>query len=719
MNFKKFVIATLTAFALIFLPLSLQTARAEDLTLEEHIEILSSGYSTAISVSDVTRDNNEELFTSTGGAVLSAEAIMSQVTTEEYETLYWEKHSTVFNFFKRVVTYQLENGFDKDEYSSAKNGIELINSKLSDAVANVGRSETYEGVISSAQEFYSFMRSTNFSKKAFELVTDSEQSVKVTVTCQTPIFATDDVLTVTDFTDPVVTVDTILASGKHEDLSSKPNLGVARYVSIRWERDGATIEGDSVPKGENEEDLSCSVNFLIDISSLGLDTDDLTSLQIVRYLGEGQVEILDGVTVTEDDNIRFTLSSFGDDIDGENDLDFAILLEDYLHKDYATLLKSGYSYLLDFYAKGGVISEDNQEELLYFTKCASTSAEVLKTLVDESEYDRKYRNQHIDVFRVFKNVTLYNLNKNFDESDYSPSDNGIVLLHNKLYEARGKISNATSVMDVENAYQEFLEFISSGEVSKKTDKLSTNNEQAIQVSVQASSPIFGDDDVLVTKKFLDSVIIKNTQIALIDNENLLDPTNGVAYFFSIRWVRDGVIIRGDEASPTKVTFMVDVSQMGVTVDDSSCMQIVRYLGNQEVAFINASLVEGKIVFSLDNFGGDIEGNYDLDFAVVIKGHQLEAPSTVGKFINENKVIVISVAGAIVLLYLLIKVIKINSRRRKRKQYKQFRREYRAFTKYKKKQKKEKKHLKKQMRFDKKQKRLELKQKRFENKLKRK
>lgn len=387
--------------------------------------------------------------------------------------------------------------------------------------------------------------------------------------------------------------------------------------------------------------------------------------------------------------------------------------------EHKSVLSLGYSTVIEFYAYGGVISDDNEDVLFNVTGEAVQSAEAIKSLVTTQEYDRNYRNQHTDVFRVYKNVTLYKLNKSYVESDYSPSDNGLVLLHDKLYEARGKISTATTYQGVVDAVNEFMEFISSDEASKKTDNLSTNNEQAIQVSVQAKAPIFGDDDVLVAKKFLDSVIIKNTKIALIDNENLLDPTSGVAYFFSIRWVRDGVIIKGDEDTPTKVTIKVDTSQMGITVDDSSCMQIVRYLGNQEVAFVNASLADGKIVFSLDNFGGDIESNYDLDFAVVIKGYKLEAPSMVGKFINENMVIVISVASAIVILYLLIKIIKINSRRRKRRQYKQFRREYRAFTKYKKKQKKEKKLLKKQMRFNKKQKRIDLKQKRLENKARRK
>ena len=718
MSFKRFIIATLAVLSLVFLPFT-NVAKAEDLTLDEHVAILSYGYNSfnAVGVNGINKDNNEELYSATGNAVLSAEAIESLVTTEEYDSEYRDMHEKVLGAFKSVVTYQLANSFDRSEYSSSENGIKRIDEELTNANGEVELALTYDEVISSAQSFYNFINYTNLSKITTELSSKEDDAIKVKVTCESSIFASDDELSVETFTDSVVIANTIYAKNKNEELSSNVNLGIARYISIRWIRDGAVVEGDNIPKDEYEEDIP--VTFSIDAISLGLNADELSSLKIVRYLGDETLEILNGVTLSAGGKIEFTLNSFGNDVEGENDLDFAFLLDGYAFSDYELLLNAGYSYLLDFYADGGVISQDNQEELYYLTSSAVKSAETLKTLVTETEYDRTYRNQHVDVFRVFKNVVLYRLNGSYNESDYSSSDNGIVLLHNKLYEARGKISTASSYTEVDDAYNEFLNFISSDELSKKTSELSTDSEQAIQVTVVANSPIFGDGDKLTTKKFLDSIIIKNTKIALIDNENLLDSTSGVAYFFSIRWERDGVITRGDKNSPTKVTFSVDTSNMGITVDDSSCLQIVRYLGNQKVEFITATLQDGKIIFSLDNFGGDIESNYDLDFAVVIKGYKLEAPSVVGKFLTENFAIVISIASALVILYLLIKIIKINSRRNRKRKYNQFKREYGAFKKFKKKQKKEKKLLKKQKRLDEKQRLLDIKRKRAEKRLMRK
>lgn len=718
MSFKRFIIATLAVLSLAFLPFA-HVAKAEDLMLDEHVAILSYGYNSfnAVGVNGINKDNSEELYSSTGNAVLSAEAIESLVTTEEYDSEYRDMHEKVLSAFKSVVAYQLVNSFDKNEYSSSKNGIKRIEEELRQANAEIELAFTYDEIVSLAQRFYNFINYTDLSKNTAELSSKEDNDIKLKITCESSIFATDDELSVEYFTDSTVIANTIFAKSKNEELSSNSNLGLARYISIKWLRDGALVTGEGVPDGEDGEDVP--VTLSIDAVSLGLNVDDLSSIKIARYLGDEQLEILDGVSVSAGGQIEFTLYSFSKDLETENGLNFAIMLDGYVFSDYESLLNAGYSYLLDFYANGGVISEDNQEELYYLTSSAVRSAETLKTLVTETEYDKNYRNQHVDVFRVFKNVLLYKLSDSYNESDYSPSDNGIVLLHSKLYEARGKISTASSYTEVEDAYNEFLNFISSDEISKKTSELSTNSDQAIQVTAVSNSPIFGEGDKLTTKKFLDSIIIKNTKVALIDNENLLDPTNGVAYFFSIRWERDGVITRGDKNSPTKITFSVDTSNMGITIDDSSCLQIVRYLGGQKVEFITATLQDGKIIFSLDNFGNDIESNYDLDFAVVIKGHKLEAPSVVGKFVTENMVIVISVASTLVILYLLIKIIKINSRRSRNKKYKQFRREYKAFKKFKKKQKKEKKLLKKQKRLDQKQKRLEFRQRQFEKREKRK
>ena len=321
MSFKKFIIATLAVLSLAFLPFA-HLAKAEDLTLDEHIATLSYGYNSfdAVGVSGINKDNNEELYSATGNALLSAEAIESLVTTEEYDSEYKDIHEKVLGAFKSVVTYQLVNSFDRNEYSSSENGIKLIESELSQATAEVELAFNYNEVVSSAQSFYNFINNTNLSKKIAELSTKEENAIKVKITCESSIFATDDELSVEDFTDSIVIANTIFAKNKNEELSSNLNLGLARYISIRWIRDSVFVTGEDIPKNEEGEDVP--VTFTIDAVSLGLSADGLSSLKIVRYLGDEQLEILSDVSVSAGGIIEFTLYNLSNDVEFENGLKF-------------------------------------------------------------------------------------------------------------------------------------------------------------------------------------------------------------------------------------------------------------------------------------------------------------------------------------------------------------------------------------------------------------
>ncbi len=360
------------------------------------------------------------------------------------------------------------------------------------------------------------------------------------------------------------------------------------------------------------------------------------------------------------------------------------------------ILSSGYSEVNAFYNDGGEINSLNVEDLYIATSQAVISAEQIKSQISQDEYNRYYRNMHTDVFRVYKNVLVYKMETSYDESVYAPTDGGIALLHSTLNEKKSLINSATNYETATATYNEFLEFLAGENLALKTSVLSTDAEQAVSVSVQSISPIFSQDDVLETEFFRDSVIIKNTKVALIGNEKLIDETSGVAQYVSIRWKRNGVIMDGNSVPLTEVSISIDVEDLGVEINGDSAVQIVRYLGNRQVDFISNVILtqDNKLTFNLQSFGEDVATQYDLDFAIVIKGYAIESSSVVGKFIEENPFLVLAGVCAIVLLYLIIKIVKSVKARKKRKQYK-------AFKKYLKKQKKEKKLSKKKKRKKKK------------------
>lgn len=396
-------------------------------------------------------------------------------------------------------------------------------------------------------------------------------------------------------------------------------------------------------------------------------------------------------------------------------------------EEYSAVLSSGYVTVLDFYNQGGVISGDNCLTLYTATSEAVKSAEAIKSLVTQEEYDQTYRDKHTDVFRVFKNVVIYQLENSYDESLYSTL--GIVAINNKLAEVKGNVSVATSYQAVVDNAQAFYDFIGSDEPSKKVDTLSTSDSQPITAHLYSLEPIFASDDVVESSLFIDSVIIKNTKVALMGNENLLDESSGVACFFSLRWIRNGVVVDADDVAVKPTAVAVEIADLGVELQEDSCVQVVRYAGGGEVEFIeNVELSDGYLVFLLDK---RLDSNYEFDFAVVAKGYALESATVIEKYASSlgltaicetiaeslsalnvdanfvlGAVCILIVPLAFAILYFIYRLIVRAVKKSKKKKYKQFRSEYGAFQKYKKRVKKEKKLAKKQKRLDKKQKRLE-------------
>ncbi len=412
----------------------------------------------------------------------------------------------------------------------------------------------------------------------------------------------------------------------------------------------------------------------------------------------------------------------------------SVKAEEFSLNEHEAILLYGYDAVLEFYNQGGVISQDNCDTLYNSTGEAVKSAEIIKSQVTQQEYNDLYRNMFIDVFRVFKNTAIYKVENSYDESLYSPTENGIVAVNKQLVEVKGLISSANTYQAVVDAEQSFYEFIAY-EPSKKVSDISTDESQPISVKAFSTSAIFAESDVIETEFFIDSVIIKNTKVALIDNPNLLDATNGVACFFSIKWVRDGVILDVSDVDVAPTFICVNVEDLGLELNDESCLQIVRYLGRGEVEFIDgAYLYDGNIVITLSEI---VDTEYQLDFAVVAKGYAIEYSSILEQYvyewgldglftsiaeslsgISQDFVIDTSlVIGAVALLilplalsilYFIYRLIVRIIKRKNKKKYKEYKREYGAFKKYKKRLKNEEKDRKKQKRLNKKQRRLEKK-----------
>ncbi len=339
--------------------------------------------------------------------------------------------------------------------------------------------------------------------------------------------------------------------------------------------------------------------------------------------------------------------------------------------EYAQVLDAGYARVNEFISQegdNGIFTEENVGEMLSCTSSAVIAAENLKYLVTSLEYSKKYQNKHTDVLRVCKNTYVwlmengYNLNVQpfVDFSVYAPTSGGITLVRNKLKEFKDKIELSTKMMEIDVAFASWESFINSGEAALKVNSISSSS--GIGTKLEASGLIFAEDDVVEVTKFLDSVIIKNTQSALDGNENLLSEDSGIAYFFSLRWKSDGVVVEGDKVPETPIKVSVNLKDLGL--ENATDVQLVRYKGLGEVKFVDGVEVkDGYLTFTLETFGSDIESDYALDFAVVAKGYKQES--------NPIYLYVLIGAGALLLVLIIFQMIRGVKKRRRKKDYKKF------------------------------------------------
>ena len=359
-------------------------------------------------------------------------------------------------------------------------------------------------------------------------------------------------------------------------------------------------------------------------------------------------------------------------------------------------LSSGYEVVTSFYNDGGEFNSSNVSDIVNATSLASVAGEEIRLSIGEEEYLKSsYRNMYTDVFQIYKNALVYLIENSYDEALYSQTNGGVVLLHQKVNEYTNLIKSSTNHESATSNYNEFIEFINSNALAKKTKEVSTTPSQEIKVKATSQSPIFSEDDYLTASYFVDSVIIKNTKVALMNNEKLLDETSGVATYISIRWKSNDVIVEGSKVPEIPVTFEIDVSSLNVEIDSESLVQVVRYLGNRKVEFIeSAKLQNGVVTFTLQSFGEDIATSYDLDFAIVTKNNAITTSSIVATFAEENLVLIITIAGAVVLLWMIVKISKSIRARRKKKMLKAFKKQYKKMLKQKKLDKKQKRKEKK-------------------------
>ncbi len=335
--------------------------------------------------------------------------------------------------------------------------------------------------------------------------------------------------------------------------------------------------------------------------------------------------------------------------------------------DYEQIFLEKYQSIYSLNVSGGLNSSN--EDVYYADAGAGISAGEQAETLSEG-FLTTYRNEREVLMVAYKNVCKFKIDNSYDTSELAPTENGVILVNQKVSETKSAINSATTKSEIDSAYNSFMDFIQDGGFVMNVTVLQMSSESKVVATVTAQNKIFSPDDVLEVKPFKDSVIARNTKLAIAERVDLPVQNGGVACYLSVRWLRNGVIT---EKPSEPVTIEIDLSHFGVTAENGDSVCLARYLGNGEVEFSTATIENGKLTFTLTGFGGDIQTNYDLDFAVVLEGYPVARQS----FMSQYWIVVVIALGVIVIAYITVKIILTRKRTKKRKALKKFNKEYKA------------------------------------------
>lgn len=336
------------------------------------------------------------------------------------------------------------------------------------------------------------------------------------------------------------------------------------------------------------------------------------------------------------------------------------------------------------YEGGGYIDESNYLNYISSSGDGLTVVEsvaVKDTLINAIDnFEIKYG----ELLNVYKKASAVKLGTFYNINDFSPTENGSVLLNNKKSLAASQIDDSESKSEIDaivnNFESEILSGIENGLFSIKLKYVQTGSGDKYTASVTANSLIFSSDSSLVVTDVKNEILIKNTQIALTKNASVIDE-GGVVKYLNVALTENGVLNQSSYESD-KIKISIELNSIGVTVADGEVLQVAKYLKNQEVEIIAATVESGYITFEVSQFG---------KYAVIQKGYRIENASAFLAFFSEYGIAVGIVAVILLIIIIAISATIKRKKRREKKEFKEFKKHKKE--KQKKSSKREKKNKK--------------------------
>ena len=302
--------------------------------------------------------------------------------------------------------------------------------------------------------------------------------------------------------------------------------------------------------------------------------------------------------------------------------------------------------------QGGYINETNYNLYIEASAPGITVAEQLSSVSKDAidGFNVKYG----ELLNVYKKANIVKLGTFYNPDDFSPTENGTILLNNKKQLAGEQVNSSQSKSEIDaivlNFKNEIEQGIANNEFSVRLSYVNTADDSNYKVSVIASGLVFSSDSVLEVLDVKDGILFKNTQIALLENDDVIEG-GGVVKYLHFKLIENGVV---SESEYDEFEVVVNLQSLAITVGDGETLQVAKYTKNQQVEIISAQIEDGYLTFKTTSFG---------KYAIVQQGYQIENVSEFVAFFEKNGVIV----GIVVAILLIISISLSSAKKRKKKQ----------------------------------------------------
>lgn len=309
---------------------------------------------------------------------------------------------------------------------------------------------------------------------------------------------------------------------------------------------------------------------------------------------------------------------------------------------------------------GGYVSEDNYISYLNATLPGLTAFNSFDSVVmGEDNYNLALETYN-SLLRLYKKASIVKLGEFYNLNDYSKTENGTVAVNNLVKVAEAEINSAESASEVDIAVNYFKTQIETGTFSKGLSVVSTEENYITTVNAGEGNLVFSTDSLLKVTLVKNQILIKNTNVALLDNDSAVE-NGGVYKYLNITLTENGVL---NYQTFSLLEIRIKLSSLDITLAENETIQIAKYIKNQTVELIPTTVdtETGELVFNVTSFG---------EYAVVRSGYALESRSEFISLFNKYGVPICLGLGLIILLVITISVSISNKKRKEKKELNEY------------------------------------------------